>query len=231
LAVDVYGARKANDSRVVQHTWTGADNQRWTFPSSSSSSGSTNTTNTPFGFATGTTGGAGGQVVTVSTPSQLENAIRGNTPRIIRVNEIIDFRENRTTSAGCTYSENNCRYNGKQEKILARLGYCDGRSTYNITYDAAGVEPMRVGSNKTIIGIGSRSGIKGKGFYLRDGVSNIIIRNLPITDMNDGIVSGGDAVSLDNASRIWIDQNYIARIGRQMLVTGLGTARQVKHHT
>ncbi|QMV13013.1 Extracellular exo-alpha-L-arabinofuranosidase precursor [Vibrio spartinae] len=227
LAVDVYGARKANGSRVVQYTWTGADNQRWTFPSSSSSSGSTNTTNTPFGFATGTTGGAGGQVVTVSTPSQLENAIRGNTPRIIRVNGIIDFRGNRTTSAGCTYSENNCRYNGKQEKILARLGYCDGRSTYNITYDAAGTEPMRVGSNKTIIGIGSRSGIKGKGFYLRDGVSNIIIRNLSITDINDGLVWGGDAISLDNASRIWVDHNYIARIGRQMIVTGWGTAKQV----
>jgi pectate lyase len=40
-------------------------------------------------------------------------------------------------------------------------------------------------------------------------------------------VWGGDAVSLDNASRIWIDHNYIARIGRQMLVTGLGTAKQV----
>ncbi|WP_051680348.1 RICIN domain-containing protein [Vibrio rhizosphaerae] len=227
LAIDVYGARKANGSPVVQYTWTGADNQRWKFPSSSSSSGSTNTTNTPFGFATGTTGGAGGQVVTVSTPSQLENAIRGNQARIIRVNGIIDFRGNRTTTAACTYSENNCRYNGKQEKILDRLGYCDGRSTYNITYDTAGTEPMRVGSNKTIIGIGARSGIKGKGFYIRDGVSNIIIRNLSITDINDGIVWGGDAISIDNASRIWIDHNYIARIGRQMLVTGWGTAKQV----
>ncbi|MDW6002654.1 RICIN domain-containing protein [Vibrio mangrovi] len=228
LAVDVYGARTDNGSRVVQYTWTGADNQRWTFPGSgSSSSGSTNTTNTPFGFATGTTGGAGGQVVTVSTPSQLENAIKGNDAKIIRVNGIIDFRGTRTTSAGCTYSDNYCSYNGKQEKILDRLGYCDGRSTYNITYDAAGPSGMRVGSNKTIIGVGSRSGIKGKGFYLRDGVSNIIIRNLSITDINDGLIWGGDAITVDNASRIWIDHNYIARIGRQMLVTGWGTAKQM----
>ncbi|UXH76425.1 right-handed parallel beta-helix repeat-containing protein [Roseateles amylovorans] len=192
----------------------------------------------PVGFGAGVTGGAGGEVVDVSTPAQLKSALcdRYNgstcidsTPRVIRVLGVIDFinTEGSTTGKACAYSSNNCAVNGKQEKILDWNSYCSGRQLFDLTYDTAGGTPLRVGSNKTIVGVGKNAGIKGKGFYLRDGVSNIIIRNLSLTDINDGVIWGGDAITIDGASDVWIDHNYFARIGRQMIVTGWGPADRV----
>jgi pectate lyase len=74
------------------------------------------------------------------------------------------------------------------------------------------------------VGLGNAAGLKGKGLYIGSSASNIIIRNLSFTDINEGIVWAGDAITIDNASKIWIDHNYFARIGRQMIVTGWGTA-------
>jgi pectate lyase len=58
-----------------------------------------------------------------------------------------------------------------------------------------------VASNKTIIGVGSGSGITGGGLDV-DGVSNVIIQNLNFRDWSD------DAVNVQDAStRVWIDHN------------------------
>jgi len=66
-------------------------------------------------------------------------------------------------------------------------------------------EKVRVGSNKTILGIGSDSGLKGAGLHLR-GVHNILIRNLSIHDSDD------DAVNIeDGAHHIWIDHCDFSR--------------------
>lgn len=192
----------------------------------------------PVGFGAGVTGGAGGEVVDVSTPAQLKAALCNKydgstcidtTPRVIRVSGVIDFinTEGSTTGKACAYSSNSCSVNGKQEKILDWNGYCSGRQLFDLTYDTAGGTPLRVGSNKTVVGVGKNAGIKGKGFYLRDGASNIIIRNLSLTDINDGVIWGGDAITIDGASDVWIDHNYFARIGRQMIVTGWGPADRV----
>ena len=187
------------------------------------------TSDGPIGFASGVTGGQGGEVVTVKTPEELTDAVSGNEAKIIRITGIIDYRgtEGSTEEDGCTYSDNYCSYNGKQEKILAFGDYCENREIYDITYDTAGKTPLQVGSNKTLIGVGANSGIKGKGLRMSGGVSNIIIRNLSITDINDGTIWAGDALTINGASNIWIDHNYIARIGRQFIVTGWETAQNV----
>lgn len=236
LALDVAQASKADGAAIIQWTYRGGANQQWV---ASASGGSTPpAAGGPIGFGAATTGGKGGAVVTVTTPEQLSKALcattsnsvcTDTTPRIIRVSGLIDFRgtEGNQTSLGCTYSHNNCAVNGKSERILNFASYCSGRATYNITYDAAGKTPLLVGSNKTLIGVGAGSGIKGKGLMLKGGVSNVIVRNLSITDINDGVIWAGDAITLDNASKVWIDHNRIARIGRQMIVTGWGTAQQV----
>jgi pectin lyase len=192
----------------------------------------------PVGFGAGTTGGQGGAVVTVTTPAELKAALcdtfvggrcADTTPRIIQLSTVIDFRgtEGSTTGPGCTYSNNACSVNGKSEQILAYQSYCAGKTIHDVTYDTAGPTPLRVGSNKTLLGIGTGAGIKGKGLTMSDGMSNIIVRNLSITDINEPVVWGGDAITIDDASRIWIDHDYIARIGRQMIVTGWGTAANV----
>ncbi|OLF16310.1 pectate lyase family protein [Actinophytocola xanthii] len=58
-----------------------------------------------------------------------------------------------------------------------------------------------IASNKTLIGVGSGSGITGGGVDV-DGVSNVIIQNLNFRDWAD------DAVNVqDGSTRIWIDHN------------------------
>ena len=48
-----------------------------------------------------------------------------------------------------------------------------------VTYDNAGLNPLKVGSNKTLLGKGSSAGIRGKGLYL-SGSNNVIIQNIKI---------------------------------------------------
>ena len=50
---------------------------------------------------------------------------------------------------------------------------------------------------------------------ITDDVSNILVRNLSIADINGAVIWGGEAITIDNASGIWLDHNCIARIGRR----------------
>lgn len=182
----------------------------------------------PAGFATGVTGGTGGEVVTVTTTAALAAAVAGNTPRVVQTAGVIDFTgtEGTTTAASCFQAQ--CS-DGTFEYITNDLGACTsaGKATFNVTFDKAGKTPLAVGSNKTIIGIGPSAAIRGKGLTMTGGVSNIAIRNLTITSINPQIVWGGDALTIDNASRIWIDHVRVSLIGRQFLVTGFGAASNV----
>jgi pectate lyase len=82
---------------------------------------------------------------------------------------------------------------------------------------------IRVSSNKTIIGVGTSGQIVGGGFFLRAGVSNVIIRNLTIRDtlMPDDDPGDDsydyDAIQIDTAERIWIDHNRLSRMNDGLL--------------
>ncbi|SFC66798.1 right-handed parallel beta-helix repeat-containing protein, partial [Streptomyces aidingensis] len=109
------------------------------------------------GWATrngGTTGGAGGATVTVSSASQLDAALTSTATQTIRVSGTISW---------------------------------------------SGMH--RVGSNKTIIGVGSGATIAGGGLNL-NGSHNVIIRNLTFRDWDD------DAINIQEGStNIWVDHN------------------------
>jgi len=189
----------------------------------------------PFGFGHSVTGGAGGTTVRVTTPDQLRQALCGNTsggycsdntPRIIEVASTIDLTdtEGSAQGQGC-YATQICSAPAKTEATLkysASDTHCDGKTMINITYKKAATRGLLVGSNKTLVGVGRSGVIKGKGLLLMGGVSNIIVRNLSFTDIAQGLVFGGDGITVSDASRVWIDHNYFARIGRQMIVTGTG---------
>ncbi len=66
---------------------------------------------------------------------------------------------------------------------------------------------VKVASNKTILGVGAGSGLTGCGLSIR-GVSNVIIRNLRISFVRAGN-GNGDAIHIDNATRLWIDHNEL----------------------
>jgi pectin lyase len=192
----------------------------------------------PVGFGQAATGGQGGEEVTVSTPDELASALcrtkdskgfcTDSTPRIITVDSTIDFtgREGLDSVLACKQSV--CAAPMQDEYRINSDNSCAVGSTFLNSIDAAGRRPLAVGSNKTLIGVENNAIIKGKGLTLMGKVSNIIIRNISITDINPQFIWGGDAVTINDASNVWIDHNYFARIGRQMIVTGAdGPAQNV----
>ena len=189
----------------------------------------------PVGAGATVTGGTGGETVRVSTPDQLKHELcrttsggvcTDSTPRIIEIATTIDLTdsEGAATAKGCN-ATSVCSAPQKSETTLVlspTVHHCDGKTLFDTRYSLAAVRGMMVGSNKTVLGIGSAAAVKGKGFQLQSGMSNIVIRNLSITDINEGLVFGGDGVTIADASRVWIDHNRFARIGRQFIVTGTG---------
>ncbi|MEV8317377.1 pectinesterase family protein [Streptomyces sp. NPDC059900] len=79
-----------------------------------------------------------------------------------------------------------------------------------ITMDPKGKE-IKVASDKTIVGSGTSGHIVGGGFFLGQGVHNVIIRNLTIRDSYAGTWNDKehdfDAVQMDGAHHVWIDHN------------------------
>ncbi|CAL9528892.1 pectinesterase family protein [Streptomyces sp. enrichment culture] len=81
-----------------------------------------------------------------------------------------------------------------------------------ITMDPVGKE-IKVQSDKTIIGAGASGQIVGGGFFLGQGVHNVIIRNLTIRDAYQGVWNDKehdyDGIQMDGAHHVWIDHNDI----------------------
>ncbi|MFI7504309.1 pectinesterase family protein [Streptomyces sp. NPDC049687] len=81
-----------------------------------------------------------------------------------------------------------------------------------IDMDPVGKE-IKVQSNKTIIGSGTSGQIVGGGFFLGQGVHNVIIRNLTIRDAYQGVWNDKehdyDGIQMDGAHHVWIDHNDI----------------------
>ncbi|MEU3738496.1 pectinesterase family protein [Streptomyces sp. NPDC032198] len=79
-----------------------------------------------------------------------------------------------------------------------------------ITMNPKGKE-IKVASDKTIVGSGTAGQIVGGGFFLGQGVHNVIIRNLTIRDSYAGTWNDKehdfDAVQMDGAHHVWIDHN------------------------
>ncbi|KAG8931369.1 hypothetical protein FRC01_001427 [Tulasnella sp. 417] len=176
-----------------------------------------------------TTGGAAGATVTPTTEAQLITYLSDSTARIIVLNKIFDFTNYYGTGSGKACKPWTCT-NGvtPQMTIDTGKGECASNPTlYDITYYKSGHDTsLKVGSNKTIVGQGSNAGLKGIGLQI-SGVSNVIVQNIKITDINAQYVLGGDAILITGSSKVWIDHNYIARTGRQFIVTGFDPASQV----
>ncbi|MET8983285.1 pectinesterase family protein [Streptomyces sp. NPDC004539] len=70
---------------------------------------------------------------------------------------------------------------------------------------------IKVASDKTIVGSGTSGHIVGGGFFLGQGVHNVVIRNLTIRDAYQGTWNDKehdfDAIQMDGAHHVWIDHN------------------------
>ena len=89
--------------------------------------------------------------------------------------------EGTVTENGCRPASNKCPGAGGQDAIN-HADWCTngnagaGVTTIKVTYDKAGVNGINLGSNKSLIGIGSAGVIRGKGLRIANGAKNIIIQ-------------------------------------------------------
>jgi pectate lyase len=183
----------------------------------------------PFGFAAGTTGGGNAAPAAPSDIKELAQWLSDDTPRVILIDKEFDFTGSEGTCADCACcvpSSNTCGSSG-QNAIETSFGWCGSSPNVTCTYDKAGTKGMDVGSDKSIVGVGSAGVIRGKGLRLTGGASNVIIQNIHITDINPEYIWGGDAISLDGTDKIWIDHVKISLVGRQMFVTGYESSGSV----
>jgi pectate lyase len=60
---------------------------------------------------------------------------------------------------------------------------------------------VKIGSNTSVVGVGTTAHITGSGFDLRD-VTNVVIRNLRIS-----YITGNDCITIRNSTRVWVDHN------------------------
>ncbi|CAN8097987.1 unnamed protein product [Discula destructiva] len=182
------------------------------------------------GFASTVTGGGDAAAVTPASIAELTKYLADDQPRVIVLTKTFDYSdsEGTKTSSGCSPWGT---ATGCQTAIDAN-SWCenyepDAPTVSSITYNAAGVEGLTVGSDKTIIGQGSAGVIKGKGLRMANGVSNIIIQNIHVTDINPQYVWGGDGITIDGADLIWIDHCKTSLIGRQHIVLGTESSGRV----
>lgn len=152
------------------------------------------------GFASGVTGGGYAEPVTPKTIEEyahtfevlfleiltlinrLEGYLTDSEPRVILVDHLFDFTaaDGNTTDDGCRPDSNTCP--GMGQDALDGPDWCSpDYPVVTVTYNNAAGNPIRVASDKSLVGVGSEGVLKGKGLYLTGDVSNIIIQNIHIT--------------------------------------------------
>lgn len=159
------------------------------------------------GFAKGVTGGGNAAPVYPKTNAELVSYLGDSSARVIVLNKIFDFTgsEGSASGSGCAPwgTGSGCQV------AINQNGWCDNYQQsapkVNVNYDKAGVIGITVKSNKSLVGEGSKGGIKGKGLRLSGNVKNIIIQNIQITGINPKYVWGGDGITLDGTDMVWID--------------------------
>ncbi|HWA76511.1 MAG TPA: hypothetical protein VG937_29450 [Polyangiaceae bacterium] len=77
-------------------------------------------------------------------------------------------------------------------------------------------EILRIGKNKTVIGLGNGAVLRNVTISL-GGSSNVILRNLTIRDLNPTVNGGGDGLSAWPTDHVWLDHLTIANIARAYL--------------
>ncbi|KAI7231890.1 polysaccharide lyase family 1 protein [Hortaea werneckii] len=167
------------------------------------------------GFATGVTGGGNAEPVYPNTIEDLKSYLTSSEPQNIVISGSFDFGGSEGTQTHTACNTYECAPEDGGQAILNTLGACSGKSSYDVEIDTAAYTGIEVKSDKTLVGDGTGAILNGKGLRFTNGVSNIIIQNIAITNLNPKYVWGGDAISMSDCSQIWIDHVTTSKTGRQ----------------
>ncbi|KAM5349571.1 hypothetical protein ACJ41O_006076 [Fusarium nematophilum] len=175
---------------------------------------------TPYGFATGVTGGGDATAAAPSSVEELAEWLSDDTPRVILIDEEYDFTGTTATDSGCDRISCSVPNGGQYYLGDLSCGGEDNTAVASITYDTAGTSPLPVSSNKSIISSNGKGALKGKGLSLQKDASNVIIQGIEFSNINPGIVWGGDALDLQGGNDgVWVDHCKFSLIGRMFVVS------------
>lgn len=181
-----------------------------------------------YGFAAGVTGGGNAAAVTPTTADELAKYLSDDTARVILITKEFDFTGKKATGSGCDRKSCSASSSSGQFYLgeLSCAASDDNVPVSSITYDAAGPDALKVGSNKSILGVGGKGVLKGKGLSLAKNAKNVIIQGLEITNINPGVVWGGDALDFQGGNDgVWVDHNKFSLIGRMFIVSHYSASR------
>ncbi|KAK6535432.1 hypothetical protein TWF694_001892 [Orbilia ellipsospora] len=167
----------------------------------------------PVGFAVGVTGGGTVAPVYPSTVAQLKSYLTSTSPQVIVISGTFNFAGTEGTSTYGACNAYPCTNANGGQMLLNTLNGCGSNAVSSVTIDTAAYQGIQVQSNKSLIGT-NKATLNGKGLRLV-GVSNIIIQNIAITNLNPKYVWGGDAISLSGTNKVWIDHVTTSSLGRQ----------------
>ncbi len=164
----------------------------------------------------GTTGGgtyadalARGAVYLVDDVVELRQRIGGDSPAVVLIAEG-SYTFSAATPRAVRVCNRPCNIGDPRATQTITESYCTGGETVfetNLVF-----ETLRIGSNKTVIGLGLGATLKNAELEL-SGSSNIILRNLSIQDVAPDIVGKGDGINMWPADHIWIDHCTFRNIG------------------
>jgi len=176
---------------------------------------------TAYGYGAGATGGGKAAAVTPTSNEELEKYLADDTERVILLTQQFDFTGETTSGAGCDKTTCSAKSGGGQYYLGdLSCGGSDMTPVSSITYDAGGSSALKVGSNKSILGVGGKGVIKGKGLSIAKDASNVIIQGVEFTTINPGVVWGGDALDMQGGNtKIWVDHCKFSLIGRMFVVS------------
>ena len=202
----------ASGAPVYQATDTAAESQRWFFnPVSGACGGGADGfagQSGTDGLAT-TTGGGNAAPIVVTSCNALASALGATSAAVIHIpaGTTIDCRTPARSQSACAVSCPSYQDPGKSTyripvgtQTCKELG-ASSETRYQRTRNERGI---RVASNKTLLGLGSTARILGASLDLSNA-KNVIVRNLALEDINPGLVEGGDGITLNNSSHVWID--------------------------
>ncbi|CRL20438.1 Pectin lyase fold/virulence factor [Penicillium camemberti] len=180
--------------------------------------GTISVTGSPPGFAYGVTGGGNAAPVYPTDVKNLIELLGSDDPQVIVIDKTFNFIGTEGTTKGTICKSYGAFEDGCQSTIDIGNG-CDGKPSEQYEWDTAGTQGIRVHSDKTIIGVGNKGVLLGKGLRIVEA-SNIIIQNIMITNLNPQLVWGGDAITLSNTSNVWVDHVTTQYTGRVHYVFG-----------
>lgn len=181
---------------------------------------------TAYGFASGVTGGGEATAAAPSSADELAEWLSDDTARVILIDQEYDFTGTTATDSGC--DRQSCSYDSGGQLYIGDLSCdeSDNVAVSSITYDAAGLDPLKVGSNKSIISSNGQGVLRGKGLTLQSGASNVIIQGIEFIDVNPAYVWGGDALEFQGGNDgVWVDHCKFSLTGRMFVVNHYDKSR------